>query len=160
MSRFPLDPLCKVRALRLQNALRAVRECRAALDAAEAVRDEAAQRLHAAIQHHDEYRDQWLREMSRGTHGAAWIKRHERHLILLETDIEQLRQRLAEAEDDVQRARAALDEALAAYRRMQAKADALQSYRQTWSAQQHQEQERRDERAVEDLRLPRGATAR
>lgn len=155
MSRFPLEPLSRVRNVRLRTAVARVAEVRAAFDATVNARDEIAQRLVAARRHRVDYQAGWIREMAEGAHPVSWIKRHERYLELLDASIEEVRQSQAAAEQQVAAARAELDAALAEWRRVQAKCDALQSMRREWQAGQRCEQERRDEQAVEELRLAR-----
>lgn len=156
MNRFPLEPLSRVRNVRLRAALARAGEVRAAFDAAVNERDEIAQRLVAARRHRANYQAAWIREMAGDVHPVSWVRRRERYLGLLDASIEEVRQSQAAAERQVATARAELDAALAEWRRVQAKCDALQSMRHEWQARQRNEQERREEQAVEELRLARG----
>lgn len=156
MNGFPLEPLSRVRSVRLRAAVARVAEVRAAFDAIVNERDEIAQRLVAARTHRVNYQAGWIREMAEGAHPVTWIKRHERYLELLDASIEEVQRAQAAAEQRVAAARAELDAALAEWRRVQAKCDALQSMRRDWQVEQRCEQERREEQAVEELRLARG----
>lgn len=155
MNRFPLEPLSRVRNVRLRCAQALVAERRAAFDETSAVRDDIAQRLQAAQAHRVDYRADWAREMAEAAHPAGWIKRHERHLELIDAGIGEVRERLAASEEKVAEARAELDDALAEWRRVQSKCDAIDSMREDWKSRQRVEQERREEQAVEELRLAR-----
>lgn len=156
MNGFPLEPLSRVRSVRLRAAVARVAEGRAAFDATVNERDEIAQRLVAARKHRVNYQAAWVREMAEDAHPASWIERHERYLELLDASIEEVRQSQVAAEQRVVAARAVLDTALAEWRRVQAKCDALQSMRREWQVEQRREQERHEEQAVEELRLARG----
>lgn len=156
MSRFPLEPLSRVRSVRLRAALSRVGEARTAFDTCVNERDEIAQRLVAARKHRVSYQAAWIRELAADAHPVSWVKRHERYLELLDASIQEVSQSQLAAEQKVAAARAVLDVALAEWRRVQAKCDALQSLRREWQVQQRCEEARREERAVEDLRLARG----
>lgn len=157
MSRFPLEPLSRVRNVRLRCALARVAERRVAFDAAVQVRDEIARRLQAAQAHRGNYRDGWTREMAADAHPADWIRRHERHLDFLDASIREVQQGLETAVQQVSDAQSELELALAEWRQVQSKCDALQSMREAWQASRRSSLERREEQAVEELRLARGA---
>lgn len=157
MSRFPLEPLSRVRNVRLHCALARVAERRAAFDAAVQARDEIARRLQAAQAHRVNYRNGWTREMAAGVHPASWIRRHERHLDFLDASIREVQRGLEIAGQHVSDAHSELVQAVAEWRQVQSKCDALQSMREEWRASQRSDRERREEQAVEELRLARGA---
>jgi chromosome segregation ATPase len=87
--------------------------------------------------------------MAAGAHPAGWIKRHERHLDFLDASIREVQQGLETAWQQVSDARSELELALAEWRQVQSKCDALQSMREAWQASQRSSLERREEQAVE-----------
>lgn len=156
MKRFPLEPLCRVRDLRLEAIRKRVAECRAEVQRAEQLRDQAKQarsdvgdrrraHLHAC--------EHAIDDPERLAPG--WLERAERHRQWLDNEIVKSDAVLATAEKQVVQVQAKLHEEMVLLRRAQAKVDALENFRGDWSRQRQHEQERREEQDGEELyRLP------
>jgi len=152
MKSFPLEPLSRVRALRLEAAQRLVAERRAELGEAQQRHEQAKQvrsdvvdrrRLHQqACEAAMNVPDQLV---------ADWFERAERHRAWLDNEIVKNDAFVATAELEVVKAQKRLDEEIAALRRLQAKFDALQTFRGEWQRGQQREQEQREERDGEEL---------
>jgi len=152
MKRFPLEPLSRVRDLRLEAEQRLVTACRAELAKAE-------QRLEMARKARGEIADQRVRHQQAcqaamsdpSTLVADWFDRAERHRNWLDAAIVRGDAAIAGAMEDVEKARMKLAEQIAVLRRAQAKVDALQAFRGEWQRGERREQERQEEQASEEL---------
>jgi len=82
---------------------------------------------------------------------ADWFDRAERHRAWLDSEIVKNDGFVATAEHEVVKAQQRLEEEIAALRRLQAKFDALETFKGEWQRGQQREQEQRDERDGEEL---------
>lgn len=152
MKRFPLEPLTRVRDLRLEAAQKRVTECRAVVARAEQKRDAAKQarsdvgdrrRAHLLACQNALDDPQKL--------APDWLERAERHRLWLDGEIVKSDAAVAAAEREVAQAQAKLQEEIAQLRRAQAKVDALQNFRGDWTRKQQADEERREEQDGEEL---------
>lgn len=156
MKRFPLEPLCRVRDLRLEAIQKRVAECRAEVTRAEQRRDLAKQtrsdvgdRRRAHLQACQDALEDPQRM------APDWLERAERHRLWLDGEIVKSDAAVAAAEKEVVQAEAKLREEIVQLRRAQAKVDALEKFRGDWSRRSQAEQERREEQdGEESYRLP------
>lgn len=160
MKKFPLEPLRRVRDLRLEAQQRLVSERRVDLDRAEQRRDFAMQSRTNVIEKRQ--RHQYASEVAMSqpdTLAIEWLERAERYRVWIDHEIVKSDAVLAVAQEEVVKAQAKLSEEIAVLRRVQAKVDALQTFRGEWVRGQQREQERREERDGEELfRMPDAAT--
>lgn len=152
MKRFPLEPLSRVRDLRLEAVQKRVAECRAEVARVEQRRDLAKQarsdvgdrrRAHLYACEHAFDDPQKL--------APDWLERAERHRQWLDHEIVKSDAAVAAAEKEVVQAEAKLREEIVQLRRAQAKVDALENFRDDWSRKRQVEQERREEQDGEEL---------
>jgi len=160
MKRFPLEPLRKVRDLRLDAARRALAERRAEMEEALRRRDLARQAWTDAV----DWRARHQRECARAateseTIAVIWLGRADRHRSLIDAEIAKNALLLRGKEEELERTRAAFNEAFAVVRKAQSKVDALENFRDGWQRKRRHEQDRREEQAGEVLYLA-GATRR
>jgi YscO-like protein len=160
MKSFPLEPLSRVRALRLEAARRLVAERRAELVQAELRREQARQARSDVVDRRRHHQHACEAAMSAVDQLVAdWFERAERHRAWLDNEIVKNDAFVATAELEVVKAQKRLDEEIAALRRLQAKFDALQTFRGEWQRGQQREQEQREERDGEELyRAPAAMT--
>ncbi|HEY0233341.1 MAG TPA: hypothetical protein VGC55_18985 [Dokdonella sp.] len=152
MKSFPLEPLSRVRALRLEAAQRLVAERRAELAQTENRRDQALQARSDVVdrrRHHQRACEVAMNASDQLV--ADWFERAERHRAWLDNEIVKNDAFVATAEQEVVKAQRRLEEEIAALRRLQAKFDALQTFRGDWQRGQQREQEKREERDGEEL---------
>lgn len=156
MKRFPLEPLSRVRDLRLEAAQKRVAECRAEVERAEQRRDQAKQaRSDVGDRRSAHQRACELALTDPGRLAPDWLERAERHREWLDYEIVKSDAAVAAAEKEVVQALAKLREEIVQLRRAQAKVDALETFRGDWSRQRQAEQERREEQDGEELyRVP------
>ncbi|WP_300621182.1 hypothetical protein [Dokdonella sp.] len=156
MKRFPLEPLTRVRDLRLEAQQKRVTECRAEVAQAEQLREQARQarsdtgdRRSAHQRACESALDDPLRL------APGWLERAERHREWLDNEIVRGDAAVAAADRQVAQAEARLREEIAKLRAAQAKVDALENFRDEWTRKRQSEQERREEQDGEELfRLP------
>jgi hypothetical protein len=160
MKRFPLEPLSRVRSLRLEAAQRLVSERRAELAQTEHRRDQARQARSDVVDRRRHHQQACEAAMNAPDSLVAdWFDRAERHRAWLDSEIVKNDGFVATAEHEVVKAQQRLDEEIAALRRLQAKFDALQTFKGEWQRGQQREQEQRDERDGEELyRAPAAMT--
>ncbi len=160
MKRFPLEPLSRVRSLRLEAAQRLVAARRAELGEAERRCERARQARSDVVDrrgHHQRTCEAAMNAPDRLV--ADWFERAERYRAWLDNEIVTHDGFVATVELDVVKAQQRLDEEIAALRRLRAKFDALQTFRGEWQRGQQREQEQRDERDGEELyRAPAAMT--
>lgn len=158
-ARFRLEPLIAARQLRLDAAMGELRQRHAALSEAERTRDAAnGRRLTAIEARQHQQRSRAAQSAEPGVMlPAVWLSQAEQRLGWLDEQIERCARELADAQTAVDAARAALDVAIAAYRRAQAKLDALKLQRQAWQRERQQRELRVEEGAVEELLVNRYA---
>jgi len=152
MKNFPLEPLSRVRALRLEAAQRLVAERRNELALAEQRREQARQARSDVVdrrRHHQQACEAAMNAPDQLV--ADWFERAERHRAWLDNEIVKNDAFVATAELEVVKAQQRLDEEIVALRRLQAKFDALQTFRGEWQRGQEREQEQREERDGEEL---------
>ncbi|MET0225750.1 MAG: hypothetical protein ABW187_04845 [Dokdonella sp.] len=152
MKNFPLEPLSRVRALRLEAAQRLVAERRNELALAEQRREQARQARSDVVdrrRHHQQACEAAMNAPDQLV--ADWFERAERHRAWLDNEIVKNDAFVATAELEVVKAQQRLDEEIVALRRLQAKFDALQTFRGEWQRGQQREQEQREERDGEEL---------
>ncbi|MEP7042845.1 MAG: hypothetical protein ABI843_07260 [Dokdonella sp.] len=156
MRRFPLEPLSRVRELRLDAAQRLVAERRAELVQAEQRREQARQARSDVVDKRRRHQQACEAAMNAADALIAdWFERAERHRAWIDNEIVRNDAFVASAELEVVKAQQRLDEEILVLHRLRAKFDALQTFRGEWQRGQQREQERRDERDGEELyRLP------
>ncbi|HEY0179084.1 MAG TPA: hypothetical protein VGC30_05570 [Dokdonella sp.] len=160
MKRFPLEPLSRVRDLRLEAAQRRVAECRDEVARAEQRREQARTARGKLVEQRRNHQRERERELS-GTDALApgRLARGERYRAWIDAEIVKCEAILASADAAVAQAEAKLAEELAALHRAQAKVDALQTFRQEWASGVQRERERQEEQAGEELhRASAGST--
>jgi|GEM_PF-2070302 hypothetical protein len=159
MKRFPLEPLKRVRDLRLEAAQRVVAERRAELARAERQLEVARQARTDIGRRRAGHLAACEAAMSDpATLVADWFERAERHRAWLDSEILRADGVIAGAEQEVARAQARLAEEIAALRRAQAKVDALETFRGEWQRGVQRERERQEEQASEELFRPSNGT--
>ena len=152
MKRFPLEPLSRVRDLRLDAQQKKVAAFRAALDEKERLRDLAKQACTDILEKRQRHQyaihvaTAYVAELEIG-----WLERAERHRQWIDAEIFKKNTALAAAEREVVKARQLLDEEILVLRRAQAKVDALQTFRGEWTQGVLRENERREEQDSEEL---------
>lgn len=156
MKRFPLEPLTRVRDLRLEAQQKRVAEARADVARAEQLREQARQMR-------SDIGDRRLAHQ-RACEAALgdplrlapdWLERAERHREWIDNEIVKGDAAVAAADRLVSQAEAKLHEEIAKLRAAQAKVDALENFRDEWTRKRQGEQERREEQDGEELfRLP------
>ena len=154
MKRFPLEPLRRVRDLRLDAARRVLAERRAEMEEALRKRDAAKDAWAEAV----EWRARHQRECARAateheTIAVIWLGRADRHRALIDAEIARSALLLRGKEEELERARTAFGEAFAAVRHAQSKVDALENFRDGWQKKQQHERDRREDEAGEELYL-------
>ena len=157
MKRFPLEPLSRVRDLRLEAARRVVAERRADVEQALRRRDVAKQAWTDAVERRLRHQCECaLATSDAATPNVVWLKRADRHRLLIDAQIAKCETLLRGMDEELERARQAFAEAFAAFRRAQAKVDALANFRGEWKRKQRHDQDRREEQAGEELYLATG----
>ncbi len=156
MKRFPLEPLTRVRDLRLEAAQKRVAECRADVALAEQARERARQARSDVGDRRDAHQQSCESAIGDPQRMAPdWLERAERHREWLDNEIVRGDAAVAAAEREVAQAEAKLREEIARLRAAQAKVDALENFRGEWTRKSQAEQERREEQDGEELfRLP------
>jgi len=157
MKRFPLEPLSRVRDLRLEAARRLVEQRRADVEQALRRRDVAKQAWSEAV----ERRARHQRDCAQATSSAEvpdvlWLRRADRHRLLIDAQIAKCETLLRGMDEELERARQAFAEAFTAFRQAQAKVDALEKFHGEWKRKQLHERDRREEQAGEELYLATG----
>ena len=160
MKRFPLEPLSRVRSLRLEAAQRLVSERRAELAQTEQRRDQARQARSDIVDRRKHHQLACEAAMNVPDQLVAdWFERAERHRAWIDNELVKNDGFVATAELEVIKAQQRLDEEVATLRRLRAKFDALQTFKGEWQREQQREQEQRDERDGEELyRAPAAMT--
>lgn len=155
MKMFPLEPLRRVRDLRLEAQQRVVNERRAELEQAEQRCDLARDARTALVDRRSQHLDACIAAVGSETFVPDWLDRAERHRQWLDQEILRADGTIAAAEKEVAAAQSRLAAEIATLRRAQAKVDALATFRDDWLQARNREQERRDESDAEELfRLP------
>jgi len=157
MKRFPLEPLRRVRDLRLDAAQRVVAQRRVEVEQALRRRDAAKDAWTDAI----DSRARHQRDCAQATSDSAapavtWLRRADRHRQLIDAQIARCEALLRGTDEELERARAAFAEAFTAFRQAQAKVDALDTFRGEWKRKQRHDEDRREEQAGEELYLATG----
>ncbi|WP_266167803.1 hypothetical protein [Dyella subtropica] len=152
--RFPLEPLCTVRGIRLHKLEAALRHCREQYERAEHQRLEAAARCEQATQERQAFAETSWRQLLEGGQllGEA-LNKHERHLALLDQQIQQRHAELETSERERAQAKAAMEEAATAWQQARNKLDALGEMKQGWLREARNQQALREEHSVEELML-------
>lgn len=159
MSRpYRLEPLITARGVRRDRALREVQARQAELAARRAERDAAVRRL-------VEFRDQRATQQQylvnvalSGESQANGYARVEQRILLLDAQIEQQVVAVAQAEQHVAAAEAAVAAALAVFRGAQAKVDALLEQKQRWRKDLERAARRAENGAAQELMQYRRTT--
>lgn len=150
--KFPLEPLCAVRSMRLRKLEVALRACREQWNTAEQRRAEAQERWEQSVQQRQDFAENsWKELFENGAPTGEAMTRHERHLALLDQLIVQ---RYAESEQCARacaEAAAALEQAATAWRQANSKLDALGEMKQEWQRQSRNQQALREEHSLEEL---------
>lgn len=150
--KFPLEPLCAVRTVRLRKLEAVLRACRERWNAAERQRIEASARWEQAVQQRQDFaQTSWSELFGSAMPTGEAMARHECHLALLDQII---RQRLTELEErtlECTAAAAELDEAASAWRQAHSKLEALGEMKQEWQREARSQQGLREEHSLEEL---------
>jgi hypothetical protein len=155
---FPLQPLSRVRVLRLQAAQALVAQRRAEVEQALHRRDVAKQAWSEAVEDRARHqRDCAQATAAASTQDVTWLRRADRHRQLIDAQIEKCVGLLRGADEELDRAREIFAEAFAAMRQAQAKVEALDTFRGEWKRKQQHELDRREEQAGEELYLATAA---
>lgn len=152
--KFPLEPLCTVRGIRLRVLEAELKRCRELHDQAEQQYLAAADALALARQSRQDFAAASWQQLfdSHNPTGSA-MDRHERHLALLDQVIEERKATLANCEQACAETRAALDQAVAAWRQGRNKLDAVGEMKQEWQREIRSRQELHEEHSLEELLL-------
>lgn len=158
--KFPLEPLCTLRGIRLKTIEAELRRCRELFDQAEARRSDAVAALDNARELRRDFAESsWLQLFAQeGPTGSA-MDRHERHLALLDHGIEQRQAELLVCEQASAEASAVLENALAFWRKARSKLDAVGEMKQEWQRTMRNHQDRREEQNMEELVLRQTSTS-
>ena len=150
--KFPLEPLCAVRTVRLRKLEAALRACRDKWNLAERLRVEAGTCSEQAVQQRQDFAEaSWSDLFDGAAPTGEAMARHERHLALLDQIVAQ---RLAELEErtlESTTAAADLDEAVSAWRQAHSKLEALGEMKQEWQREARSQQGLREEHSLEEL---------
>ncbi len=152
---FPLELLIKARQVRVDAAMRQVEQARAHLRQCEQQRDECAERKTQKEIEHSQQRNRLIagEDFASPVNFANQFAQRERHLEMLVEQLEALDQALLDAQHEVYVAQDALQEALASYRRLQAKLDGLIERKARWKVQLEIESDNADEVNAEEIFL-------
>jgi len=154
--KFPLEPLCTVRDIRLRKLEAELKACRERWRAAEQLRVEAMQQWEQAVQQRQDFADaSWKELFDQATPTAEAMRRHEHHLAWLDQIIVQRHAELERRSRECAEAEAALDVAATAWRSAHSKVDALGELKQEWLQQSRSQQALREEHNLEELMLRR-----
>jgi hypothetical protein len=154
--KFPLEPLCTVRGIRLRKLEAELKACRERWNAAEQLRIETLQQWEKAVQQRQDFADaSWKELFDQGTPTAEAMRRHEHHLAWLDQIIVQRHAELERRSRECAEAAAALDVAATAWRSAHSKVDALGEMKQEWLQQSRSQQALREEHSLEELMLRR-----
>jgi hypothetical protein len=153
--RFPLELLIKARQVRVDAAMRQVEQARDQLRQCEQHRDACAERKTEKEIEHTEQRRRLIAgdDFDHPVIFASQFTQRERHLEMLVEQLEVLDQALLDAQHEVYVAQDALQEALANYRRLQAKLDGLIERKARWKVQLEIESDNADEVNAEEIFL-------
>jgi flagellar biosynthesis chaperone FliJ len=155
-SQFPLEPLCKVRGMRLRKLEADMKACREQWNAAEQLRLEAVERWEQATWQRDDFVEaSWKKLFGSGMPTGEAMSRHERHLAWLDQLITQRHAELEKCSRECNEAAAALEVAAAAWRRAHSKLDALGEMKQEWLREARSKQALHEEHSLEELMLRR-----
>lgn len=153
---FPLEPLRKVRGLRLDRLETALRACREQWTAAERRREQAAEHWEQSVRQRQVFAEASWRELfDQGAPSGEAMRRHERHLAWLDQLVLQRQAELEQRTRVCEEASRALELAAAAWRQAHSKLDALGELKQAWLQQSRTKQQLREEQALEELMLRR-----
>ncbi|WNL46588.1 hypothetical protein RKE25_02820 [Dyella sp. BiH032] len=154
--KFPLEPLRTVRDIRLRALENELKLWRERHHAAQAERDAANERLSQATFARQEFADRaWTGMFASGSPTALAMDRYERHLSLLDHDIEQRRVELDARERECAEALEQLEGAAAAWRHARGKLDAVDEMKQGWLREMRGRIEWNEEQNLEELFLRR-----
>jgi hypothetical protein len=150
--KFPLEPLCTVRTMRLRKLEAALRACREKWNVAEGRRVEAKDRWEQSVRQRQDFAEASWKELFDGSAptGEA-MNRHERRVALLDQIIAQRQAELEQHERECAAAAAELDEAATAWRHAHSKLDALGEMKQEWQREVRSRQGLREEHSLEEL---------
>lgn len=160
MKAFPLEPLRRVRDLRLEAQQRVVAERRTELEQAEQRHERARQARTTLGDRRRLHLEACIAAVGHERLAPDWLDRAERHRQWLDQEILRADGAVAAVEREVSAAQARLAAEIATLRRVQAKVDALATFRDDWLQARDREQERRDESDAEELFRAPSAAAR
>ncbi|GLQ87834.1 hypothetical protein [Dyella flagellata] len=154
--KFPLEPLCKVRGMRLRKLETEMKACREHWSAAERQRVEATEQWELSVRQRLDFAEaSWHELFDHGPATGEAMSRHEHHLAWLDQIIAQRRGELEQRSQVCTEAAAALDLAAIAWRRAHGKLDALGEMKQEWLRESRSQQALREEHSLEELLLRR-----
>ncbi|WP_426702937.1 hypothetical protein ACPPVV_08055 [Rhodanobacter sp. Col0626] len=152
--KFPLEPLCLLRGIRLRGFEAELRSCRERYDQVEGERLAAVESLAQTLRLRSEFAENsWRKLFERNCPTGSAMDRHERHLALLDQGIVEHQAHLVACEQVSDDARLMLDAALAAWRKARSKLDAVGEMKQEWQRSARSQQERLEEQSLEELAL-------
>jgi flagellar biosynthesis chaperone FliJ len=152
--KFPLEPLCTLRAIRLKTIEAELRRCREHFDQIEARRLEAVDALDGARRMRQTFADaSWQQLFEQGGPTGSAMDRHERHLAWLDHAIEERQVSLQACEQASAEASITLDGAVASWRKARSKLDAVGEMKQEWQRTMRSHEDRREEQNMEELML-------
>lgn len=156
MKRFPLEPLSRVRDLRLDAQQKRVTDCRHELQQAEQLLQQAMKARSDIFDRRSAHQDSCRDALADPLRLAPdWLERAERHREWLDNELVKGAAVVTQAERLVAQAEQRLRDEIAKLRAAQAKVDALENFRGEWTRQVQGEEERREEQDGEELfRLP------
>lgn len=150
MKRFRLDPLIVVRQRRMDAALAQIGRCRQAVAERERARAQAERRLDDTVAERVRTQLQAL-----ATAEVAYLHRAEQRLAMLAERAERERAQLRSAEEALAQAQEVLQLAIAEYRRLRRKYDAIVEQKQAWHGAERRAEYRSEELATEELVIGR-----
>ena len=154
--KFPLEPLCTVRTMRLRKLEAELKACREKWNTTESRRIEANECWEQSLRQRQEFAEaSWKELIDNGMPTGEAMSRHERHLALLDQIIVQRHAELEQRTRECTEAAAAMDEAATAWRQAHNKLDALGEMKQEWQRQVRSQQALHEEHNLEELMLRR-----
>ncbi|RUL79052.1 hypothetical protein [Dyella choica] len=152
--KFPLEPLCRVRGIRLRKLETEMKACREHWSDAERQRIEATQQWEQSVRQREGFAETSWRELfDQGAPTGEAMNRHECHLAWLDQLIVHKHAELEQRTRASSEAAAALDLASAAWRRAHGKVEALGEMKQDWLRQTRSQEALREEHGLEELAL-------
>lgn len=152
IGKFPLEPLCAVRGMRLRKLEADMKACRERWKAAERQRLDATERWEQSVRQRQDFVEaSWKELFDKGPPTGEAMTRHEHHLAWLDQAAAQRHAELELRTREYAEAADALDLAATAWRRAHGKFEALGEMKQEWLNQSRSQQALREEHSLEEL---------